>query len=145
MKILIGGFILLVLVPVMVRDMREKTIDLRLIIAAMISSAALLIVTGQEVFGASGILGLMPGLALFGMSYLPGEPIGRGDGMVVMWLGYLIGPAAVTEVLVLAWGLAFLAVIPRVMLRKKRRIAFVPFIFISLSCLFFPLVFRMCG
>ena len=143
MKILFGGFILSYLVIASVVDFKEKVVDLRLLAVYVLATPIAMFFTGEELFPAARILGICPGLLLLLLSFMKGEVVGKGDGMVVVWLGYALGLTAILEVLLLGWCFAFFVAVRRLVKGSRKRIAFVPFLSTAFLVLFLNLVTKM--
>ena len=135
---------MLVLLPVAAGDIKDQTVDMRMMLVVLPASAVLLPVCGQSLISASAVLGTVPGLFMLALSLIPGEPVGRGDGLICMWLGVLLGPVAMLEVLLVAWAFAFLVSSVKVLRHRRGRLPFIPFLTAAFACLFFPMVWSMC-
>ena len=90
-----GGVVwaVLFLTPCAAMDLRHKKIGAAVLLAGALVAAALagaLLLEGREEPWEIGI-GLLPGLLLWGCSFLTEGKVGRGDGDMVLILGLFLG------------------------------------------------------
>ena len=128
MELLLGFWFILFFVPAAFEDIKKQSLDLRLLLFFALPLPFLIFVTGGNIVSFSRMFGLGMGLVLYGLSVLSRGAIGRGDALVVMWLGYGIGVLALTEVLCLAWAGTFVLAAIMSLAKKKRPIPFLPFL-----------------
>ncbi|MCQ2523160.1 MAG: prepilin peptidase [Lachnospiraceae bacterium] len=130
-------FLLLVLLPESVSDIKERKIHLFVIIPAVLIAEFLyglfLSTNGMEL-----IFNLIPGVLLLLLAHFSKESVGYGDGISLLFVGAVLGMSNTFFVLVLAFsGCAILGLIVLLFKlgNKKSRLPFLPFILgASLIC-----------
>ncbi|MGN0166308.1 MAG: hypothetical protein ACI39R_09020 [Lachnospiraceae bacterium] len=119
------------LVQTGVRDVRTQKVDIRVLAVFVILSVFLIFVGKLEPFSTGRFMGLIPGAALMAVSKISSGAIGMGDGVIVLWLGYVLGIILCLNTLAVAWALCFFAALILFVMRRKNTIPFIPFLCIG--------------
>ncbi len=115
-----------------VTDIREKAVNLWVILVFLISGAALVPFSGtgaEEV-----ILGLIPGALLLLLSFVTKGAVGTGDGLALAVTGILLGPLWNLKLFMTALFLTAVFSAVLLIIRKCGRdseLPFLPFLFVS--------------
>lgn len=110
------------------KDIREKTVSLRLGMGFGLLAVCVYVLSGQS--PVIWLTGMLPGFFLLGTAWLTGQAVGYGDGCVLLVIGLYLGFAAGVSIL-MAGLLLICPVSLCVFLRKrdrKRTLPFVPFL-----------------
>ena len=130
MRTAISVIVILYLTAASAEDIKQRTMDLRLLAFATIPVILLFAVGNEQLHLMPRLLGLIPGLLIVAMSFISGQEIGTGDGVVTAWLGAVIGMVSLMEVLMFAsFGLFAVSAIYMLKGRRKIRLPFIPFLF----------------
>ena len=112
-----------------VRRKRLRVLDLCLLFAVIV---LYLLSVGR---GISVILtGIIPGVAMYGVSICSREQVGKGDAILIFLLGLLFGLKRVVELLLLTFLFVFCYSVVLFIKghgNRKKEIAFVPFLLMS--------------
>lgn len=108
-------------------DWKRKEIDLVWTAGVFVLMTFVYIEKGQQLYWS----GLLPGLCLWAVSLWKSSQIGRGDGLVVMGIGWIEGLENVwlvlqTGILLAAGAGLFLLILGK---GKEKKLPFVPFLF----------------
>ena len=129
MKLLIGLLLAAYLIPASVRDLKKKDMDVRVWGVFFAVSVLLLLISGEELLWWNRILGLLPGAFMLLISNLSHGAVGKGDAYVLLFMGFVLGLLSILEILFYALLACFaVAVFLFVKKKKKKRIAFIPFL-----------------
>ena len=105
-----------------IQDLKTRTISLRGLGLLALAGAALTMIQcvrqGSPVQGAEAMLGLLPGLAVLGISRMTKGAIGEGDAWLLMVCGLFLGTF---RVLILFWSASVLIMLAGCVLMIKKR------------------------
>lgn len=125
-KILIG----IVLAGISVEDYKKRSVSLlKIMLMVFIGIAGILIFDCYTI--PMGILGLLPGLSIIGISYVSRGKIGLGDGLVLCALGFFVGINHVFIMLISALFIAAFFSAGMLLCKRfawKSEMPFIPFI-----------------
>ncbi|MDO4620825.1 MAG: prepilin peptidase [Lachnospiraceae bacterium] len=127
---LLTGAALFYLLLCTVSDLRRRQISVPLSAAFLAAGIIMRICCGET----TGLVqALLPGLFLYGLSYLTGGGIGSGDGTAVLVTGVLTGVSTALRTLSAASFLAGGYALFLLAVKKNRsfRIPFLPFLFLG--------------
>lgn len=122
-----------------VEDIRHRRVNSILILLMGMVGVCFHILWQQQTLY-SMMAGLLPGIVLLGISFLSGQAVGIGDGLVVMVMGIFLGGSRNLQILFLA--LLISAVVSLVLFLTKRKsrkdsIPFIPCLLIAYLGVFF--------
>lgn len=125
--------LLLILLPATIVDIKLKRINVYLCLVAMLAVLAFrtLVIEEKDVVI---IADLIPGVVMLFISFLSGEKIGYGDGIMLTYIGCVMGwKGALTALFVSLFASAVISVILLLLKKadRKTEIPFVPFISIG--------------
>lgn len=125
--IIVGGM----LFAAGIMDLKSKTVSRKFLLAlALLCTTGLMLQEGPGLMDAAGGFGI--GLCAIGLSVMSHGQIGRGDGIVIAWVGLLLGFYGCLVVVCLAsFIMAFASVVVLILRRGNRytRLAFLPALF----------------
>ena len=126
-----GGVLLLLIAAI--HDIRRRTVPRWTLAAAGALSAAA--VTAGLLSGSTSpvylAFALLPGILLLSLSFLSGEGIGYGDGLMGLCIGPVFGAEAMAAGICMAFFLSALLSVVLLVLRRadrKTRLPFIPFL-----------------
>lgn len=122
--------LLSVLLPMAIKDFRTKKVNSYLCLITILEALLIrkLVINESDIVL---LIDMIPGLLLLLVSVLTNEEIGKGDGLVLLYIGCVLGFKQEMEVLLIAFMLS--GIIALMMLvgkkgNKKTEIPFVPFL-----------------
>lgn len=133
------SIVLMVMAVISFVDIKRKQVSLAVLIP--IGAVVLIWKVFQGTEMVEFLTGLVPGVACLLLSYVTGESIGRGDGLVLCILGLLCGMKATLAVFGLALTFSAIWAIFLLILRRAGRKTELPFLpCLSLGYLVYALV-----
>ena len=133
------SIVLMVMAVISFVDIKRKQVSLAILIP--IGAVVLIWKVFQGTEMVAFLTGLVPGVACLLLSYVTGESIGRGDGLVLCILGLLCGMKATLAVFGLALTFSAIWAIFLLILRRAGRKTELPFLpCLSLGYLVYALV-----
>ena len=133
------SIVLMVMAVISFVDIKRKQVSLAVLIP--IGAVVLIWKVFQGTEMVAFLTGLVPGVACLLLSYVTGESIGRGDGLVLCILGLLCGMKATLAVFGLALTFSAIWAIFLLILRRAGRKTELPFLpCLSLGYLVYALV-----
>lgn len=128
MQAISGFWIIMYFVPASYEDIRKNTMDIRLFLIFAVLSPLMIFMETEAFINSSRLLGICPGAVMLLISVISRGAVGKGDALVVMWLGFCIGILALSRVLSLAWTGIFVCAAVKSLKGKKKPIPFIPFL-----------------
>lgn len=134
------SLMLFVLYKIVIIDIKDKVINIKLfILLSIISALSLVVDNGVNLMNALLTGGLLF-IAFWGISKLTKESIGMGDAMIIGVLGVIFGFQAIAGILLISSLLSSLMSVfylIKSLKNKHKAMAFTPFIYISILILLF--------
>ena len=127
-ELVIRGLLLIYLVIASAEDYKKKSISLGIIVFFFGLEFGMIIMKNLVPLHPGRVLGLLPGTILMVVSKLSGECIGRGDALIIIGLGYILGIYELMVVLAITGLMCFVVAGILYCCRKRGSIPFVPFL-----------------
>ncbi len=124
----------ILLIPMTIKDIRTKRINANITIIAILFS----ITVRKQIMNEENIvlmLDMLPGILTLSIAYLSGEMIGIGDGLIILFLGSVLGYRLTLLTMFLSFvisGVMSLILLTIKKVTKKSEIPFVPFLSIGI-------------
>lgn len=130
--------IIFILYEIILIDIKEQLINIKLIIALFIVAIVSLFINNGVTILDSLITGLVLFILLYIVSKATREALGKGDAMIFGILGFVFGYEGMISILILSSAISFvISMIYLIRGFRKKSIAFTPCIYIALLVLIF--------
>lgn len=116
------------LVYAAVEDVKTKKVRVDVFLIIAVLSVVLIVLARLEPLHTARLFGLVPGAVLLIISKISRGAVGMGDGMVILWLGYLTGIMRCLSILTITWGLCFLVAAIIYFVKPGEKIPLIPFL-----------------